>query len=160
MFCYQCFTISVTVIHLWHDDRALSKNVCSTIPIPLYDLKVKVTDWIFCVKFLQCQFLQSLWLSWIVFGMNEYKILKCFRKEKRDFRRAALSDDRSYYQIFIKLAGNEDKDKISDELEIWLGLTIPFWIIRLRFPKTFPLTCNGENVVFCLACSVFSKIKR
>ena len=61
-----------------------------------------------------------------MFGMNAYKILKCFRKEKRDFRRAALSGDRSYYQIFIKLAGNEDKDKISDELEVWLGLTIPF----------------------------------
>ena len=27
--------------------------------------------------------LQSLWLIWIVFGMNGYKILKCFRKEKR-----------------------------------------------------------------------------
>ena len=61
-----------------------------------------------------------------MFGMNAYKILKCFRKEKRNFRRAALSGDRSYYQIFIKLAGNEDKDKISDEFEIWHGLTIPF----------------------------------
>ena len=36
-----------------------------------------------CVKSLQCQLLQSLWLIWIVFGMNGYKILKCFRKEKR-----------------------------------------------------------------------------
>ena len=27
--------------------------------------------------------LQSLWLIWIVFGMNGYKIQKCFRKEKR-----------------------------------------------------------------------------
>ena len=37
----------------------------------------------FCVKSLQCQLLQSLWLIWIVFGMNGYEILKCFRKEKR-----------------------------------------------------------------------------
>ena len=37
----------------------------------------------FCVKSLQCQLLQSLWLIWILFGMNGYKILKCFRKEKR-----------------------------------------------------------------------------
>ena len=37
----------------------------------------------FCVKSLQCQLLQSLWLIWILFGMNAYKILKCFRKEKR-----------------------------------------------------------------------------
>ena len=40
------------------------------------------TSNIFCVKSLQCQLLQSLWLIWIVFGMNGYKILKCFRKEK------------------------------------------------------------------------------
>ena len=39
------------------------------------------------------------------------------------------------YQIFIKLAGNEDKDKISDELVIWLSLTILFGINRLRLPK-------------------------
>ena len=71
--------------------------------------------------------------------MNAYKILKCFRKEKRDFRQAALSSDMSYYLIFIKLEGNEVKDKISDELEIWLGLTIPFWIIRLRLPRNFPI---------------------
>ena len=37
----------------------------------------------FFVKSLQCQLLQSLWLIWIVFGMNGYKILKCFRKEQR-----------------------------------------------------------------------------
>ena len=36
-----------------------------------------------CVKSLQCQLLQTLWLIWIMFGMNGYKILKCFRKEKR-----------------------------------------------------------------------------
>ena len=71
-------------IQLWRDDRALSKILCSTIPIPVHDLKVKVTDFeFFCVKSLQCQLLQSLCLIWIVFGMNGYKILKCFRKEKR-----------------------------------------------------------------------------
>ena len=89
----------VYLFHVWYDDRcwskilcsmipspvhALSKILCSTIPIPVHDLKIKVTDFeFFCVKSLQCQLLQSLWLIWIVFGMNEYKILKCFRKEKR-----------------------------------------------------------------------------
>ena len=69
---------------LWCDDRALSKILCSTIPISVHDLKIKVTDFeFFCVKSLQFQLLQSLWLIWIVFGMNGYKILKCFRKEKR-----------------------------------------------------------------------------
>ena len=75
---------SMDFIQLWCDDRALSKILCSTIPIPVHDLKIKVTDFeFFCVKSLQYQLLQSLWLIWIVFGMNGYKILKCFRKEKR-----------------------------------------------------------------------------
>ena len=39
----------------------LSKILCSTIPIPVHDLKIKVTDFeFFCVKFLQFQLLQSL----------------------------------------------------------------------------------------------------
>ena len=75
---------SMDFIQLWRDDRALSNILCSTIPIPVHDLKIKVTDFEFvCVKSLQCQLLQSLWLISIVFGMNGYKILKCFRKEKR-----------------------------------------------------------------------------
>ena len=75
---------SMDFIQLWHDDRALSKILCSTIPIPVHDLKIKVTGFdFFGVKSLQCQLLQSLWLIWVMFGMNGYKILKCFRKEKR-----------------------------------------------------------------------------
>ena len=42
-FLYKCFTISVfffakpsmDFIQLWRDDRALSKILCSTIPIPV-----------------------------------------------------------------------------------------------------------------------------
>ena len=37
---------------------------------------------VLCVKSLQFQLLQSLWLIWILFGMNGYKILKCFRKKR------------------------------------------------------------------------------
>ena len=38
-------------IQLWRDDRALSKILCNTIPIPVHDLKIKVTDFeFFCVK--------------------------------------------------------------------------------------------------------------
>ena len=71
-------------IQLWHDNTALSKILCSTIPVQVHDLKIKVTDFeFFGVKSLQCQLLQSLWLIWVVFGMTGYKILKCFRKEKR-----------------------------------------------------------------------------
>ena len=72
---------SMNFIQLWRDDRALSKILCSIIPIPVHDQGHRL--WILCVKSLQCQLLQSLWLIWIMFGMNGYKILKCFRKEKR-----------------------------------------------------------------------------
>ena len=75
---------SMDFFQLWRDDRALSKILCNTIPIPVHDLKIKLKDFeFFCVKSLQCQLLQSLWFIWIVFGMNGYKILKCFRNEKR-----------------------------------------------------------------------------
>ena len=36
-------------IHLWRDDRALSKILRSTIPISVHGLKVKVTDFEFFV---------------------------------------------------------------------------------------------------------------
>ena len=32
------------MIHVWHGDRYWSKILGSTIPIPVYDLKVKVTN--------------------------------------------------------------------------------------------------------------------
>ena len=51
---------SMDFIHLWHDDRALSKILRNTIPIPVHDLKVKVIDFeLFCVQFLQCQFCKA-----------------------------------------------------------------------------------------------------
>ena len=75
--------LSMDFIQLWCHTTALSKILCSTIPISVHAFKIKVTAFEFlCVKSLQCQLLQSLWLIWIVFGMNGYKILKCFRKEK------------------------------------------------------------------------------
>ena len=75
---------SMDFIPLWRDNRVFSKMLYSTIPVPVHGLKIKVTDFeSFGVKFLQCQLLQSLWLIWVVFGVNGYKILKCFRKEKR-----------------------------------------------------------------------------
>ena len=42
---------SMDFIQLWWDGRTLSKILCSTIPIPVHDLKIKVTDLEFiCVK--------------------------------------------------------------------------------------------------------------
>ena len=75
---------SMDFIQLWRSDKALSKILSSTILNPVHDLKIKITDFEFsCVKFIKYQLLQSLWLIWIVFGMNGHKILECFRKEKR-----------------------------------------------------------------------------
>ena len=76
---------SMDFIQLWLDDRALSKILCSTIPIPLHDLKIKVTGFEFFVLNLYsvscCKAFD--WFE-LVFGMNGYMILKCFRKEKHD----------------------------------------------------------------------------
>ena len=57
-FLYKSFVINVLnfsffakpsmdFIQFWRDDRALSKFLCSTIPIPVHDLKIKVTDFEF-----------------------------------------------------------------------------------------------------------------
>ena len=50
-------------IHLWHDDRALSKILRTTIPIPVHGLKVKVTDFEFSAKPLID--LNHVWYEWI-----------------------------------------------------------------------------------------------
>ena len=57
-FLYKSFVINVLQFQffckafngfnqLWRNDRALSKILCSTIPIPVHDLKIKVTDFEF-----------------------------------------------------------------------------------------------------------------
>ena len=38
---------SMDFIQLWRDDRALSKILFSTIPIPVHDLKIKLKDFDF-----------------------------------------------------------------------------------------------------------------
>ena len=44
----------VYLFPVWPDDRRWSKILCSKIPNPVYDFKVKVTDF----EFLYCNFLQ------------------------------------------------------------------------------------------------------
>ena len=126
---------SMDFIQLWRDDKALSKILCSTIPIPVHDLKFKVTDFeFFCVKSLQCQLLQSLWLIWIVFGMNGYKILKCFRKEKR------ISGELPCPATgLIILAGNKDMHKILDEFEFQPDPTTDYGVSCPWASKKFPV---------------------
>ena len=53
----HCFPNPVVYLfHVWNDDRCWSKILCSTIPNPVHDFKVKVTDleflyWSSCLTF-------------------------------------------------------------------------------------------------------------
>ena len=44
---------SMDLVHVWCDDRYWSKILWGTIPTPVYDLKVKITDIEFYVKVLR-----------------------------------------------------------------------------------------------------------
>ena len=59
-------------VQLWCDDRALSKILCSTIPIPVHDLKIKVTDFEFLCQIFTVSVvakplidLNHVWYEWI-----------------------------------------------------------------------------------------------
>ena len=52
------------LVHVWYDDRYWSKILHSTIPIPIHDLKVKVTDLEFlysslCLSFYNVRFCEA-----------------------------------------------------------------------------------------------------
>ena len=62
------------LVHVWYDDRYWSKILFSTIPTPIHDLKVKVTDLelsckSFTLKFLGPHYFQTLRWIWFIFGM-------------------------------------------------------------------------------------------
>ena len=62
-FLYKSFVINVLQFQVFCKafNGFYSIVVCSTIPVPVLDLKIKVTDFeFFCVKSSQCQLLQSL----------------------------------------------------------------------------------------------------
>ena len=54
-------------IQLWRDDTALSKILRSTIPIPVFGLKIKVTDFeFFVLNFYSVSFCKAFdWYEWI-----------------------------------------------------------------------------------------------
>ena len=62
------------LVYIWYDDRYWSKILFSTIPTPMHDLKVKVTDlellcWHFTLKYLGPHYFQTLWWILFIFGM-------------------------------------------------------------------------------------------
>ena len=58
-----------------------------------------------------------------MFGMNGYKILKCFRKEKR------VSGELPCLATgLIILAGNEDMHKILNKFEFWPAWTTDYGV--------------------------------
>ena len=62
------------LVHVWYDNRYWSKILWGTIPTPVHDLKVKVTDLEFYIKSFALKFLEPqdfqtrLWISFM-FGM-------------------------------------------------------------------------------------------
>ena len=56
----------------------------------------------------------------------------------------------TFIHIYVKLAGNKNRHKISDEFKFGPGRTFHYRFIR---PWEFPLTWNGENDV-----SIFSQL--
>ena len=58
------------LVHVWYDDTYWSKISEGTIPIPVHDLEVKVTDFEFlCQRFLETHYLQTFWQIWFMFDM-------------------------------------------------------------------------------------------
>ena len=58
------------LVYIWYDDRYWSKILFSTIPNPMHDLKVKVTDLgTFMLKFLGPSCFQTLWYICFTFDM-------------------------------------------------------------------------------------------
>ena len=68
-FQFFCKAFIMDFIQLGCDDRALSKTLCSTIPVPVHDLKIKVTDFlcIFIVSVVAKPLidLNRIWYEWI-----------------------------------------------------------------------------------------------
>ena len=69
----------VYLFHIWFDDRCWSKILCSTIPNPVHDFKVKVTDleflyWSLCLSFYNVCFCEAFaylftLMDWFLFSM-------------------------------------------------------------------------------------------
>ena len=60
------------LVDVWYDDRYWSKILHGTIPTPIHDLKVKVTDLehscsSFTLKFLGPHYFQTLWYICFIF---------------------------------------------------------------------------------------------
>ena len=80
-FCVKLFRTSLfpspmmDLVHVWYHDRYWSKILHSTIPTPIHDLKVKVTDLelsclSFMLKFLGPHCFQTLWYMFHVWYDN------------------------------------------------------------------------------------------
>ena len=68
-------------------------------------------------------------------------------------KRCLRANTFSFDPIFIKVAGNEDGHKISDEFEFWPDQTTPFGVRCPLASKNFLYTYNRKNM--CLQASTF-----
>ena len=104
------------LVHVWHNDGYWSKLLRCTLPTPVYDPKVQVTD----LEVLGPRYFQTRSCIWLDIGPKFYRVpspcpvhdlkvkimdldfscesftLKMLQKGKAQFRRAILSGDRSY----------------------------------------------------------------
>ena len=118
-----------------HDDKPSLNILRSTVPIPVHDLKIKLTDFdffFFFVKSLECQLLQSLWLISIVFGMNGYKILKCFRKEQRvSGELPCPATGLICFNVRVFVLPDKESPPADDGLSVGFGV-VPVWWVAVR----------------------------
>ena len=86
-FCVKVFRTSLFpnpmmgLVHVWYDDRYGSKILHSTIPTPIHDLKVKVTDFrTFMLKFYVKVFRTSLFPNPVVYLFHVWYDDRCWSK--------------------------------------------------------------------------------
>ena len=71
------------LVYIWREDRYWSKVFLSIIPVPIYDMKVNVTDsvcsiWTFTLRFKNIKILQTLGWFWFRYGFGSDTVLDMF----------------------------------------------------------------------------------
>ena len=107
-FCVKVFRTSLFpnpmlhLVHVWCDDRYWSKILRSTIPTPLHDFNAKVTG------------LHK------VLGQSGSKLVSTATRNSWLIMGKCVGQDSTFIfdWTFFKIAGNQDRHKILDELDI------------------------------------------
>ena len=93
----------VYLFHVWHGDRCWSKILCSTMPTPVYDFKIKVTDLFLNCIFLQFQFFRKAFNG--IYGLTIEPYLKFYAVPSPSQYMALRSRSRTlifFFFFFVK----------------------------------------------------------